>query len=421
LGGTTSKTGRGTAVPYVPALDGFRGYAILAVVVLHLFGASGVLAAERGTAAGVLIWGLLGNSIDAFVIISGFVLFLPTVVRRGAFGSLGDYAIARAGRLFPAYWVSLALALVLVAFVPLHPPSGLPSPFSFTANVTGLQNPARLIDPSVASGFGANGPLWLISVLVGFYLVLPLVAGPYYRHPVRGLVLSAAVALLWKEAALHASGDLVAPAARSEPAGLLRLAVTDQLPGWAFSFALGMTAAWVYVRARYRHKPGWIASRALVVALAAAPVYVGASYLYGRAGADAVPLLGGAVARSSPLTALAGSASRATLIVAIVLAPAWVARPFVNGGARWLAERSLGLYLAHGLFITVAAAAFGLPTDGSPAAAAAWAGTVLPVSLACACLSYRYVEQPVMRWVRGRGRRAGPVRPDTRPSPVRAG
>jgi peptidoglycan/LPS O-acetylase OafA/YrhL len=316
--------------------------------------------------------------------------------------------------------MSLALAFVLVAFVPLHPPVGLPSPFGFTANVAGLQNPARLIDPSVASGFGANGPLWLISVLVGFYLVLPLVAGAYYRHPVRGLVLSAAIALLWKEAALHASEHLVAPAARAEPAGLLRLAVTDQLPGWAFSFALGMTAAWAYVRTRERDESGRLASRALILALAALPFYAGVSYLYGRAAADAVPLVGGAVARSSPLIALAGSASRAALIVAIVLAPAWLARPFVNSAARWLAERSLGLYLAHGLLITVASTAFGLPTDGSPAAAAAWAGSVLPGSLAYACVSYHYVEQPVMRWVRRHARRARPVPPDTLPSPVRA-
>ena len=404
--------GRGSGVPYLPALDGFRGYAILAVVVLHVLGASGVLAAQRGTGLGVAVWGLLGNSIDAFVIISGFVLFLPTVVRRGDFGSVADYARARAARLYPAYWASLALALAVVAFVPLDPSIALPSPFSVAANVTGLHNPARLIEPGVASGFGTNGPLWLISVLVGFYLVLPLVARAYYRHPLRGLAVSAGIALVWKEAALHASSDLVAPAARHLPDAILRLAVTDQLPGWAFSFALGMTAAWWYVRARERERPELIARRALPVAVAAAPLYVLASYLYGRSADDATPLVGGAVARSDPLLVLAGSATRATLIVAVALGPVWLTRPFVTRAASWLAERSLGLYLAHGLVITVVAGALGVPRGGSPTALAAWVAIVIPASLALAHLSHRYVERPAVAWARGRSRGAAPARPD---------
>ena len=62
----------------VQALDGFRAYAILGVVAVHLLGASGVLAATADRDR-VAIWAVLGNSIDIFFIISGFVLFLPTL------------------------------------------------------------------------------------------------------------------------------------------------------------------------------------------------------------------------------------------------------------------------------------------------------------------------------------------------------
>src|SRR5256885_1448530 len=88
----------GTPTPRLPALDGLRGYAILAVVVLHVLGASGVLASIEGTRSGVVVWALLGNPIDVFMIISGFVLFLPAV-RRGTFGSVREYALDRAARL----------------------------------------------------------------------------------------------------------------------------------------------------------------------------------------------------------------------------------------------------------------------------------------------------------------------------------
>ena len=89
------------------ALDGFRAYAILGVVAIHLLGASGVFAATAGTATAVVLWLPLGNTIDAFFIISAFVLFLPVIRRGGAFGSRARFWIGRGVRLFPAYWLAL--------------------------------------------------------------------------------------------------------------------------------------------------------------------------------------------------------------------------------------------------------------------------------------------------------------------------
>ncbi|HET6831440.1 MAG TPA: acyltransferase family protein, partial [Solirubrobacterales bacterium] len=109
----------------VPALDGFRAYALLGVVTVHLLGAAGVLAASDGTGAGVALWSIFGNTIDVFFIISGFGLFLPTVRRGGEFGSKARFWIERGARLLPAYWLVLAIALVLLAFAPTVPATQL--------------------------------------------------------------------------------------------------------------------------------------------------------------------------------------------------------------------------------------------------------------------------------------------------------
>ncbi len=73
----------------VPVLDGFRGYAILGVVSLHLLLLSKV--ATPGTHVSLITWGVLGNIVDTFFIISGFVIFLPVVFRDGRLGSIRDF------------------------------------------------------------------------------------------------------------------------------------------------------------------------------------------------------------------------------------------------------------------------------------------------------------------------------------------
>ena len=94
----------------LPVLDGFRAFAILGVVVLHVLILSGALGAG-GDAFSVVALDVLGNVIDVFFIITGFVLFLPVVLRERALRDLSSYAIGRAARLLPAFWLSLAVAL----------------------------------------------------------------------------------------------------------------------------------------------------------------------------------------------------------------------------------------------------------------------------------------------------------------------
>lgn len=114
-------------IPVVAAFDGYRAYAILGVVMLHLLGQSGVLAAAGSNWFGQLILGTLGQSVDILFIISGFVVFLPTVARHGEFGSVSSYAVRRAARLVPAYWAVLVIVLVLISLVTVDPPIPFPA------------------------------------------------------------------------------------------------------------------------------------------------------------------------------------------------------------------------------------------------------------------------------------------------------
>jgi peptidoglycan/LPS O-acetylase OafA/YrhL len=399
--------GRQGSPPRIAVIDGFRALAILGVVSLHLLILSGALAALQGSALGIAVWGLFGNIIDLFFIISGFVLFLP-IVARGGVADVGRYALGRAARVFPAYWLTLGVVLVLIGISPTIFAPTLPGADSVVVHLLALQMPARMLDGGLSVGFGVDGPLWMISVIVGFYVVLPFVAKPYVRHPLVGLALAAAITVAWKEAAVHLVGVFEVLDQGSRPAWIVPLTVVDQLPGWAFSFGLGMTAAWAYLTVPRESSAAFL--RRPLVVIAALLAYVICAYLYGVKADDLSGPIAGSAGRTHILLSLASSASRAALMAVIVFGPLWLKRPFANRFTPWLAELSYGLYLIHFVAAVYLAKYLGLPSNGTPGTVALWFAVVLPVSLAYAYLSLRFVERPVRRWVVTRERQAGTPR-----------
>jgi peptidoglycan/LPS O-acetylase OafA/YrhL len=393
----------GQAVPSrVHAIDGFRAYAILGVVTFHLLGLAGAL--QAGTTTTLITWGVLGNIIDAFFIVSGFVLFLAVVRRGGELGSLRSFAAGRGARLVPPYWITLAVMLALLALVAAPPVGpgvqahGLPSFPNLVVHLAGLQMPARMIDSNVLIGFGINGALWMVSVIVCFYLVFPLIAKPYYRHPLIGLAAAAAITIAWKEGIEHLPGVLAAIDLGSQPRWIEELAAIDQLPGWAFSFALGMTAAWGYRRlyrldpARTRRAAAW----ALPVSLVACGV---CAYFYGKHASAVSGPAAGSLTRTDTFLTMAYTFSRAALMAAIVLGPLWVRAPFDTPRVRGLAGLSYSVYLIHLVIaIYLGEMLLSLPADGSAGAVVLWIGLVLPASLVYALFMRRYVERPSRAW-----------------------
>lgn len=157
-----------------PALDGIRGIAIVAVVVWHAyrFLAAGVGAAARSAEAHPLGW-VLGSarfSIDAFFVLSGFLVVGSWEALRRRHPAVGtalwSYWKRRLLRVFPGYWLSLAV------FLPLLAPS--------------LLSRARAGDLALfvtaqsylKSGLPAevNVPYWSLTTELQFYLLVPLIA-----------------------------------------------------------------------------------------------------------------------------------------------------------------------------------------------------------------------------------------------------
>ncbi|MDX6582902.1 MAG: hypothetical protein QOI10_2086 [Solirubrobacterales bacterium] len=382
-------------IPIVPSFDGYRAVAIFLIVAFHVCLFSGVAGAVGDSWRGVAIFGLLPRvPLTMLFVVSGFVLFLPTAARGGRFGSVGDYALRRAARILPAYWLSLAVAIVLLAVLSL--PIGVPSVGEALLHATMLQTPATLFDGDFALGFGIVPSVWTLSVETVFYIALPLVAGAWYRRPFVGLALAAALLVVWRLFALHI-GDLGAGDAARERWDVF---YASQFPSWGLSFAAGMTGAWLYVRLRETVPVPVLSRRAPAVAAVAA---IAAAVVVIFAGHEAVNdpnVLAGLFARQSLAVALCLPLTVATAMVAVALSPPRAQAVFANRPLRSLGDISYGVYLIHLAVIAVIVSELSLPRTGSVGAFAAWLAIVVPVSLGYAYLSATLLERPLRRWAR---------------------
>ncbi len=398
---------RATGIPVVAAFDGYRAWAIAGIVLLHVLISSGVIPRTEANWFSQLAEGTLGQLVDVLFIISGFVVFLPTAARRGELGDIRAYAIRRAARLVPAYWVMIAIIVLLTNAVAVEPRIAPPGVGSVAIHALFLHVPAALFEP-FAMGFGVDQPVWTLSLEVTFYALLPLIAGRYFRRPLLGLALAAAVTALWHEAIMHLTAIASFLGVQASPQSELRTVVNAlyQFPFFAFSFALGMTGAWAYVGLRRHHASSLLARRVARVQLASLMALAVCAYVVARNSAHGGPVLQAELARLSPPLALGYSASLATLMVATTLGAARWQQPFCNRLARWLGDVSYGIYLVHLVIIAYAVRVLSLDTGGGILAFAVLAALVAPFSVLYGYASARFVEQPIRRWAHRFGRRS---------------
>jgi peptidoglycan/LPS O-acetylase OafA/YrhL len=395
----------------IPVLNGFRAYAILAVVLFHI-----LFFASPAFEYGHVAWMLLGGQLDTFFIVSAFGLFLP-VVRRGDLGGVSNYARKRFARLVPSYWATLTLCLVLIAATG----AAFPGPTEIVVQYSGLQAPARLVDASMPVGFGIDPPLWMISVLFGLYVLLGLLWKQYLRHPLIGLGLAAAVTIGWKLAAVHLIDAFAGVEGHTVSPQLMEVFVADQLPGWLFSFAMGMTCAWAYVRFAEPRPREQIRRLAIWCAPLALAGYVICAYLYADIAIDAGSVIGGGAARASVLASLALTISRAAVIGVVVLGPAAWGRPFASRAAHKVTRVSYGMYLSHYVVaIYVGQKLLGLPEDGTVGTIALWILVVIPPSVAFGYLTTRFIERPARAWASRKEKPSAPRREQGAHEPLAA-
>jgi peptidoglycan/LPS O-acetylase OafA/YrhL len=169
-----------------PILDGVRGLAVLAVVGWHVF---------RLTATGidshtmpVFLWplGTARFGVDALFVLSGFLVIRSWRILRerstGALQAWWTFARRRAARILPAYWLSLAV------FVPLIAPFLFEQPRRLALFVT-VNQYMRFWLPS-----RVNVVYWSLTVEWHFYLLVPLLAWLLIRFR-RRLVLTGCLVL----------------------------------------------------------------------------------------------------------------------------------------------------------------------------------------------------------------------------------
>ena len=398
--GKQERSARG--IPVVPEFDGYRAFGIFAILSTHLILAAAVVQGADGDWGDQLMAGVGAWLITILFVVSGFVVFLPTVARGGDLGGVGGYALRRAARLLPAYWLAMAFVLVLLAL------AGAPAPGVRESVVTfaGQDTWASLFDRSFAVGFGINGPIWTLTLEISFYVLLPLIASAYFRRPLVGLALAAAISVGWRLGFAHISdlAGLFGVDVGAGRAGELHLASYEQLPSWAFAFGAGMTAAWAYVDLPRRFDVTRLTSLARRALLLSIGMMAICAYFSGRYAVGSTPVAALFEAqRNIPLFIMyVGAIAAAMLALSL---SGWKS-PFALPAARKLGDLSYGVYLIQ---IPVIWALFrwtNLPHDGTLSAFLVLSLIVVSVCIAYGYLSARFVEQPIRRWAHRYGRRA---------------
>lgn len=383
----------------IPAVDGFRGLAVLMVVLYHVSYGAGRGELDGGIIRNVILAGYTG--VDLFFVISGFLLFLPTVISGGRFGNVRAYAVRRMARILPAYYIVLVATVVVFPLVTNQDAGGLPynsgeGLLSFIFHLGFLQHTVG-IALGFPEGFLVHGAVWTLSLEVCFYIVLPLVAARYYRRPFLWLTAALAISLVWRTLATHApmSASWLPGAASPEA---VRLILVTQFPTYLVQFGAGMTAAWAFVKLRRAHvnRLAWITVPVQIVTATAAVLAMRA------ASGREVAATAGVYEHWTGTTFVA--LMFAVLLLATVLAPRWAQLPMTNPVARRLGDISYGVYLWHLLFIGLALYTLDFTPDGTVWAFVRLLAFVMAGSVVAGWLSLVLVERPAIRWGRRKAR-----------------
>lgn len=365
----------------LPALDGLRALAVLAVLLTHVGFQTG--RTDDGGLGAAL--SRLDIGVTVFFLLSGFLLYRPFVAAHFSGGPaprLPSYLRNRALRILPAYWV-----LVLVAVPFLSPGRADPAELGWQVLLLQTTEAGHLLP--------AMTQTWSLVVEAGFYLVLPLLgwlARPRTPRTRRQQLRAEAVllagmavtALAWR-VAVHAGG-----------LGDERV-TTLWLPGYLDWFALGMglavLRAWRAAGGRSPALEDVTRSTGTWLVLAVLLFWLATSPATGPRGLTS-PTAWEALFRH----ALYGATAACLLVPAVLHhgrgASGWE-RLLSTRPARFLGRISYGLFLWHLLALDLVFRLPGLePFTGQALLVLALA---LPLSVVLAWVSLRVVEEPALR------------------------
>ncbi|MBJ7354936.1 MAG: acyltransferase [Thermoleophilaceae bacterium] len=361
-------------------LDGLRALAAISVLVFHVWlYAPGGRPTQR-TALWDKLMFELNLGLICFFVLSGFLLY-QAFARASLAGERGvdvkRYAVRRAARILPAYYVCIAGCLLLYWLA--GPRKMLPSAEHIPLFAVFAQN------FSADTVMTFNPVTWTLAIEASLYLILPLIGLAAYRlgprrvgFQVALLIALVGVTLLWNAAVFAGDWRPIGP---------------KVLPAYIGHFALGMLGAlWIERRRSVGSAAPGARATALLVAAGAGFVFLG-GYWHETAG--------------SGITYATFSGLPAALGFALVITAAAAGRGPAVG---WLRARPLvaigvisyGVYLWH-LPLLLATRHLGLMPDPFVLRMT----VVLSLALIAGAASWRLVERPLIE--RFGTARSGPV------------
>ena len=363
---------------HLPALDGVRGLAILAVLLFHF----GTPPNPQGPLDAAITWlfayGALG--VDLFFVLSGFLITGILYDSRNDPAYFRNFYMRRVLRIFPLYYAVLVIVFLVVPAIPALQGSEI-------AGLRSQQAWAWLYGVNIYLAIHGGWVLsylthfWSLAVEEQFYLVWPLLVWALAARPSLLMTFPLAVALASFVSRIAAS-----------LMGVSLIATTVLTPFQLDSLALGGFLA-IYLR----QPDGAARVRRLIVPMALA----GAALLLVQFGVRHFTLYG------SALQSLRSGAFRlllAALLLKALLAPASSAWShfFRSRPLTVLGKYSYGLYVYHHFFshyfiVHDSESALTSVIGSHIAALALLAAGGMAASMAIAWVSYEYFEKYFLR------------------------
>ncbi|WP_150267177.1 acyltransferase family protein [Paenibacillus tepidiphilus] len=394
--------------PQFTGADGIRAFACLSVILHHLSQRL-AMPAQKHWLQEVQSVVLLGNSgVSLFFVLSGFLLAFPfwkAYLEHEAYPSIRTYALRRAARIMPGFYVSFLVCLLLVWRLDIH------TEYLWRRIITGL---------TFTTGFHyttffpseLNGPFWSISFEVFCYMLMPLFMALLFRLGKRRSFGKAVLFWVIVFGLILAANSLVhqwfTPGENSR--------------GWQY----GMIGGAKYWMPRYNPVGffGHFSIGILTAGVTAALMQRGPAIgrlrslgLFDAVGAAALGLAGLLLWRMRHLDEFDFSFQQQPYYFpayAILFGIVLMSAPFSLRLGRWLDNRffrftakiSFGLYIWHYLIITLIEK-YGIMDYRNFGINDVWrwlgiSVSVVAISYVVATLSYYVIEQPFINWSRGK-------------------